>query len=129
MVGIDLAPVITTLKSIQKYCSYKPFKDMKLYDIDIETPAFAAYVNLLQPTHAACIVGLADTETAFLTAVQAVQSVQCVAVAEKRNPAEDTDFEAYGFKHTHRVTVHLAGSRKKRYVLVARRVYSSDGSS
>lgn len=94
---------------------------MRLDDVDIDSPHFVDYIHAFQPTHAACIVGIAHTETAFLRAVQATPSVQCVAVAEKRNPALATDFEAFGFAQTHRVAVQLAGSRKKRYVLIAKR--------
>lgn len=119
MVGVDLQPVINTLSSIQTYCNYEPFKQLPLLPLDITTPAFASLVTEFQPTHAACIIGLQQEETAFLTAVRLTPSVTCIAVAEKRNPVQVTDFESYGFEQTHRVSVQLAGSRKKRAVLVA----------
>jgi len=111
--------VVNTLQSIQQYCNYEPFKLMRLIGMDICTPLFAPFVHEFEPTHAACIIGLEQEEASFLSAVQATPSVICIAVAEKRNPAQDTDFESYGFVQTQRVAVHLAVSRKKRHVLIA----------
>lgn len=117
--------MVNTLQSIQQYCNYEPFKHMPLIGMDICAPQFEQFLSNFRPTHAACIIGLEEEESAFLAAVQTAQSVVCIAVAEKRNPVQATDFRSYGFVQTQRVVVQLAGSRKKRHVLVAVREASS----
>lgn len=128
VVGLDLQPIVNTLHAIQSYCNYDPFKHMRLLAMDINTVSFASFVRDFQPTHAACIIGLPEEEAAFLAAVRDTPSVVCIAMAEKRNPVQSTDFMRFGFAQTQRVAVHLAGSRKKRFVLIAARTVAPAGS-
>ena len=129
VVGIDLPSVVTTLNSIQQYCNYETFKQLQLLSMDVRFAAFAHYMQSFQPTHAACIIGLPEEEHCFLRAAQATQSLQCIAVAEKRNPPQDTDFASFGFTQTHRIPVMLAGSRKRRFVLIANRTVQATSQS
>jgi hypothetical protein len=119
--GIDLQPVITNLQIIQTHCGCPEFQEMRLDAVDVLTPAFHTYVQAFRPTHASCFSALAEEETAFLAAMRDCPTVTCVAVTEKRSGAQFADFAAYGFERTSRIAVQMAGIRKRRYVLIARR--------
>jgi hypothetical protein len=95
---------------------------MRLDAVDVLTPSFRQYATTFRPTHASCFSAVEEEETAFLAAMRDSSSVSCIAVTEKRTGAQSTDFASYGFQRTARIAVQMAGTRKRRYVLIARKI-------
>lgn len=105
--------------TIQSICNYTAFNQIDIHGIDINTDEFRLFVESRRPTHAACIIGLHQEESCFLSAVAGLPSVQTIAIAERRDQPDP--FDAYGFERIARVKVNITGSHQIKYVLIATR--------
>jgi hypothetical protein len=120
--GIDLPPIVNTLRIIQQHCREPLYSSLDIRSVDILEPEFETCLKAFGPTHAVCFSALSDEECAFLETVRNTSSVICIAVAERRGKNTRPGFTEFGFQQTHRLAVQNAGCRKLRYVLIARRI-------
>lgn len=119
VMGVDQSPMICTLNAIQKYCRRRLYQDMYFQSASICSPEFKNYLLSFAPTIVICLAASHEEETHLLTTIKDVSSVTTIALAQRRGRGELPGFEECGFQLRHRVPVQAAGTRRRRFVLIA----------